>query len=276
MNRKVIFLDIDGTLTEPGRNEPPASALEAIRKTREKGNYVYLCTGRNYGTLIPLLKYGFDGIVGSAGGYIVCSGEIIYDCPMSEEQKNRVLRILKEKRINRTVECLDGSYTDEGFRELILEESGSGGSSELLRWREQLEKELNIRPMAEYKDQPVYKVIIMGTDSRKIAEARKLLDDEFEFCFQDFDRFGIMNGELINRKFNKGEAVKRVCGYLNIPIEDTVAFGDSMNDRQMIEAAGLGICMENGSPELRKMADDICPSVLHDGLYKAFVKHGLI
>ena len=53
MNRKIIFLDIDGTLTEPGSNEPPKSAVWAINQARKEGHYVFLCTGRNYGMLSP-------------------------------------------------------------------------------------------------------------------------------------------------------------------------------------------------------------------------------
>ena len=60
---KLIFLDIDGTLTSAGSNVPPDSALEAIRAAQAKGNKVYLCTGRNYAMMKPLLKYGFDGYV---------------------------------------------------------------------------------------------------------------------------------------------------------------------------------------------------------------------
>ncbi|MBQ0065620.1 MAG: HAD hydrolase family protein, partial [Firmicutes bacterium] len=63
MEKKLIFLDIDGTLTVAGENVPPQSALEAIKKTQEKGNLVFLCTGRNLGMLSPLLKYGFDGVI---------------------------------------------------------------------------------------------------------------------------------------------------------------------------------------------------------------------
>ena len=57
---KLIFIDIDGTLTVPGENIPPDSAVEAIRKTQSKGNKVFLCTGRNPDMLKPLLVYGFD------------------------------------------------------------------------------------------------------------------------------------------------------------------------------------------------------------------------
>ena len=60
MNGKLLFLDIDGTLTEPGYNVPPASALEAIRKAQKNGHKVYLCSGRNKAMLKPLLAYGFD------------------------------------------------------------------------------------------------------------------------------------------------------------------------------------------------------------------------
>ena len=63
---KAVFLDIDGTLTTPGSNVPPASALEAVKKAQEKGHPVFLCSGRNQGMLSPLLKYGFDGYIACA------------------------------------------------------------------------------------------------------------------------------------------------------------------------------------------------------------------
>ena len=55
---KLIFLDIDGTLTTPGSNVPPESALRAIRGAQAAGNKVFLCTGRNYAMLEPVLQYG--------------------------------------------------------------------------------------------------------------------------------------------------------------------------------------------------------------------------
>ena len=123
MEQKIIFLDIDGTLTEPGHNEPPESAIQAIHQARKRGHYVFLCTGRNYDMLSPLLKYDFDGIIASSGGYIECQKEVIYDCPMTEPHtlgreiwrgklKQTAMNILKENGIFRTVECMDGSYTD--------------------------------------------------------------------------------------------------------------------------------------------------------------------
>lgn len=275
MEQKIIFLDIDGTLTEPGHNEPPESAIWAVKKAQEKGNYVVLCTGRNYAMLSPLLSYGFDGVVASSGGYIECQGEVVYDCPMTEQQQQSVLGVLEENGVYRTVECMEGSYTDEGFKDFLRSHAGEGSNSELLRWREQIEASLNILPMKEYKGQPVYKVVVMSPSMGQLEQPQKLLAEDFAFCIQDGDMSGFINGEVVNRKFDKGKAVERVCRYFGLPVQNSVAIGDSMNDREMLEAAGLSICMENGSEGLKKLADDICPSVKEHGIREAFLKHHL-
>lgn len=276
MDTKLIFLDIDGTLTESGSNIPPVSAQEAIRRARANGHKVVLCSGRNYGMLSPLLQYGFDGLVGSAGGYIEYDGEVVYDCPMTSEQQDKVLSVFEESGIYRTVESKTRTYTDEGFKKFLRENAQASGNSEFLRWREQLEKDLGIRPMAEYQGEPVYKLVFMCRDGEQLQKPRQLLEGEFNFCVQDTDRFGLINGELINRKFDKGIAVRKLSGYLHIPLENTVAFGDSMNDLEMIETAGLGVCMENGSPALKEAAGMVCPSVTENGLYTAFEQLNLI
>lgn len=276
MKRKVIFLDIDGTLTAAGSNVPPESALQAIRAAQANGHLVFLCTGRNYAMLKPLLRYGFDGVVASAGGYVCCGDQVIYDCPMSERQRQLVLNTLEENGIFRTVECLEDSYTDDGFKEFLEEHAGENGNSELLRWRRQIEAELNIRSMKEYAGQPVYKVVVMSPDLERLERAQEKLEQEFSLCIQDTNRQGIVNGEVINRQFDKGKAAVRVCEYLHIPIGDSIAFGDSMNDKEVMETAGYSVCMENGSDALKQLADEVCPAVERDGLYHAFSKLALV
>lgn len=276
MNRKVIFLDIDGTLTKPGHNEPPQSARKAIEQARKAGHYVFLCTGRNYDMLSPLLQYGFDGVAGSSGGYIVCGEEVIYDCPMTEQQKQSAMSILEKNGIFRTLECKDGAFTDEGFKDFLRKHAKKEGNSEYLRWREQIEKSLHILPMEEYKGQPAYKIVFMSPSMEALAEPRKVLSEDFVFCIQGEDLCGVVNGEAVNRKCNKGKAIKMVCEHLHIPLSDSIAIGDSMNDIEMLKTAGTSICMANGNAELKKLVDDVCPSVEEDGIYAAFMKYGLL
>ena len=275
MNTKLIFLDIDGTLTPAGSNIPPASALAAIREAREAGHKIFLCSGRNYGMLSPLLDYGcFDGAVASGGGYVFCGDRVLFDCPMSEAQKETALRLFKESGVFRTIEARDESYCDEGLSDFL--NRSSGGNSELVRWRKALEKDLGIRPMAEYDGRPIYKVVFMCASVEQLAPAIEALESEFYFLVQDMAAANCINGELINRKFDKGLGVRRMAEALGCSLEDTVGFGDSMNDLEMIETVGTSVCMDNGSPQLKRKSDLVCPAVEEDGLAWGFRELGLV
>ena len=63
---------------------------------------------------------------------------------------------------------------------------------------------------------------------------------------------------------------------MNSPLSDGGALGARMNDKEMLMAAGLSICMRNGSEALKKIVDDICPSVAEDGIREAFLKYHFI
>ena len=276
MNQKLIFLDIDGTLCVPGSNVPPTSALEAIREARAAGHLVFLCTGRNLGMLSPLLQYGFDGVVGSSGGYVTCGDTVIYDCPMTPEQQETAMEVLNRNGVFRTVECRDRSYTDEGFKEFLKEKARRDSNSEVLRWREQIEKDLGIRPMSEYKGDPIYKMVLMCENRSQLDEPVAVLSEDFAIVIQDDTSKGYVNGEMVLRCFDKGQAVRRVCDHFGLPLSDTFGYGDSMNDLEMIEVVGHSVVMANGSETLKAMADEVCPAVDADGLYASFRHNGLI
>ncbi len=274
MEKKLVFLDIDGTLTLPGSNIPPESALRAIREAQQRGHRIFLCTGRNMAMLNPLLRYGFDGVVASAGGYVVCRNRVIYDCPMTAEQAELTLSVLKKNHVFRTLEALDATYGDEGLGDFMAE--NSAGNSEIMRWREALAGDLGILSIDKYDGRPIYKVVIMCLTESQLTEPRELLEKEFEFCIQEVAAHGCLNGELINRKFDKGTGVKKVAEAMGIDISDTIGFGDSMNDVAMVDVVGKSVCMANGSAALKERCDMICPSVSEDGLEQGFRELGLI
>ncbi len=274
MNRKLIFLDIDGTLTEAGSNVPPKSALDAVYKAMDNGHKVFLCTGRNPGMLAPVLKYGFDGAVACGGGYVFTGDTVLYDCPMTDEQRRTGMELLKKKGVFRTVEAKDITYGDDDLSDFLS--SATEGNSEIMRWRKALAEQLNIKSISEYDGRPIYKIVFMCRTSDQLDEARNALEKDFNFVVQDVAAHNCLNGELVNRKFDKGKGVRIVAEHFGIPIEDTIGFGDSMNDLEMIETVGMSVCMENGSPLLKERSRMVCPSVVDDGLYQAFEKLGLI
>ncbi len=274
MKRKLIFLDIDGTLTPAGSNVPPESAMKAVRMAQAKGNPVFLCTGRNPGMLAPVLALGFEGAVAGAGGYVFAGDKVLFDCPMPMEEFETGMRLLKEQGVFRTIEAKDTTWGDEDLGDFLAQ--AGEGNSELVRWRKALAEQLNIRPMAEYDGSPIYKIVFMCKEARQLEPARQALEKNYNFVVQDVAAHHCLNGELINRKFDKGRGVKIVADYYGLPIEDTYGFGDSMNDLEMIQTVGTSVCMDNGSPKLKEISDLVCPAVEADGLYWAFEKLGLI
>jgi hydroxymethylpyrimidine pyrophosphatase-like HAD family hydrolase len=63
--------------------------------------------------------------------------------------------------------------------------------------------------------------------------------------------------ELFNATATKGEALKQLCRYLKIPVEQCIALGDADNDVDLLQVAGLGICMKNGTATCKEAADII-------------------
>ncbi len=270
---KLIFVDIDGTLTKAGENVPPESALQAIRRTQKKGNKVFLCTGRNLDMLKPLLKYGFDGVIGSGGGYVTVGDEVLFDCPMSDEQRDMALETLHRHGVFCTIEAKDGSWGDDNMDEFLKDQPE--GNSEIERWRKALSENLGIRSMKEYNGSPIYKVVIMCNAMEQLDEAKACLEADFKFVIQEVKAHSCLNGELVNRKFDKGLGVRLIRDYYHAADDDTIGFGDSMNDLEMIETVGTSVCMDNGAEALKQIADKICPAVDQDGLAKAFEELGL-
>ena len=276
---KLIFLDIDGTLTRPMENTTPDSAVDAIKSARRKGNRVFLCTGRNPHMLRPLLRYGFDGFVSCAGGYVtVGEGQdekVLFDCPMTDGQRDMALDSLHRGGVFCSLEGKDGTWGDETLDGFIMDRPE--GKSEIERWRGMLENNLGLCPMSEYDGSPIYKVAVMCLKYPQLDAAKALLEKDFDFVMQETkNRGGIINGELINRKFDKGRGVEQIRKHFGAAREDTVGFGDSMNDWAMMRTVGTSVCMANGAEALKKLADMVCPSVGDDGLAWAFEELNLI
>ena len=274
MDRKLIFLDIDGTLTTPGSNTPPESAMKAVRMAQEKGHKVFLCSGRNPGMMAPVFALGFDGAVAGAGGYVFAGDKVLFDCPMKQEEFETGMRLLKENGVFRTIEARDKTWGDEDLGDFLA--NAGEGNSELIRWRKALAEQLNILPMGEYDGSPIYKIVFMCKEAKQLEPAREALEKEYNVVVQDVAAHSCLNGELINRKFDKGRGVRIIAEAFGAGIEDTIGFGDSMNDLEMIETVGTSVCMDNGSPALKAKSDIVCPAVEEDGLYKAFEQLGLI
>lgn len=270
---KLIFLDIDGTLVHAGSMEPSERVMTAIRKAQAAGHKVFLATGRSGSLLTKLLDLGFDGAICSAGGYIYVDGKKIYDCPIPPMLVEQARKLFLDAGMGVIMECEQGTYGADSFGAVIA--GADDGSSELERWKRMMESSWAVHKASEYRGEPVYKLCFAAEKGSSLDAIRPELEENFKICLFDF-RPQITNGEIIYKAFDKGRAIARVCEYFGADIADTIAFGDSANDTEMLQAAGIGYCMANGMEEAKAAADRICPSVSEDGVAAAFEELGLI
>jgi hypothetical protein len=273
---KLVFFDIDGTLAMPG-NAPGQATVEAIRACHAKGNKVLISTGRTKSTVPEsVMAIGFDGGIYSAGGRVQVDGQELQKVSMSPELVRRITDVMEEEQINYTLECEDCLY--EGTVELVIENPDSEkGSSELRRLMELRKRMGYRRPIREYHGEDIYKVTYMATDDSQIETLMRRLSGEAKVvCFKNFTSEAALTvGEISDYKINKGAALELICAYYQTDASQCIAFGDSMNDMEILQAAGLGIAMGNSPEEVKALADKVCGSCEEDGVAEALKQMGL-
>lgn len=276
-DKKIIFLDIDGTLTAD-LGKPSEKVKEGIRLARKNGHKVLICTGRNMPIIgREILECGFDGVVASAGSHIEVEGNVIFDCLMDESLVQYCIDIFHKNHIFCRIESPEGIYTDTAMEELLKNAQADSSNSELIRMQREMESGLDIKRFDAYPRNGAYKLCFTCTDLRDLEAVKAQLGEQFNYVVHPFKAgASVFNGEIIRKGMDKGEGMQRVCRYYGMSMRDTVAFGDSMNDFQMIQAAGLGVAMGNACDELKEIADVVCESVQEDGVYQQFSRMGLI
>jgi hydroxymethylpyrimidine pyrophosphatase-like HAD family hydrolase len=74
---------------------------------------------------------------------------------------------------------------------------------------------------------------------------------------------------------SKGVALRRVCDHYGVAMQETMAIGDAVNDVPMLEAAGVGVAMDNAHPHVKLAAKWVAPSNNDHGVCAALEWYGL-
>ena len=277
MKRKSIFLDVDGTLVS-GHATMNFKVVEAINRARQNGHYVFICTGRNKtGIKYELAKADFDGIIASAGSYIEIDNKVIHSVYFNKLLVDKISKVFDENNIYYNYECTDVTYMSKKMVELFIGGVNfESGNIELEKMMQEEFKKFSIQDLSLYNNQDIHKICFIATDQIDVERAKKQLGDDVNMVIHDIFDATTINGELISKVDNKATAIKQVIDYLGIDKKDTIAFGDSMNDYEMINFVECGIAMGNACKELKEAASRVCRSVDEDGIYYEFIELGLI
>jgi Cof subfamily protein (haloacid dehalogenase superfamily) len=263
-SRKLIFLDIDGTLTS-FFNHVPASALNACRAARENGHLLYIATGRSRAQISDsILEVGFDGIVCSGGAYIEIDGQAVFSAFLPRITLERLIAYFSGR---------DARYSLDLPEKIIASpEFYSFAPRPLLRFLRN-----SYTPLGEEFDRDrVCKLVFMESEQVSFEDARNEFGADCEIFRNSIPIPGLSGGEISAKGVHKGSAAAWVSRYYGVDRKDTFAFGDSDNDRAMLEYAGVGVAMGNGDEALKRIADDVAGHVRRGGLAKALKKYGLV
>lgn len=277
---KYLFYDIDGTLIGASR-KVSQKTVEGIRQARKNGHKTFLCTGRAPISIMKSIKdIGFDGIISSAGGFISIGDKYIFENFIDQYLLLEVILLFSNARILFSLETKDALYQTPGVQEFFDQKNNSilKENLELARFfkeRKNEEIKLSIRKF-NIKKNKVTKICFISEDKLAFYDCVKYLNEFFNIVIFSKETDDFINGEIILKNCTKGDAIKRVTEYFKAKIEDTIAFGDSMNDYQMIEAAGYGIVSYLAPEKLKAIADDTFEDPDNDGIYKCMKQLELI
>lgn len=274
MGQKIIFLDVDGTLSSytPDRGEYiPHSAREAIRLTREKGNLVYLCTGRSLPELEGIRQMvQVDGAVGGAGAFICQGEEILYHRTMDSSQVRELMDYLGQDGVAYYLECNSGLYTSPNMGDVIKVAMPFVDFDTDPFFQKQ-------KPVAQCSLEDVNKVSFTSI-TRSYDEIYAHLSPRYSLVKSSYgpDIPGVWGGEISLPGVNKGAAIRWLLDYLKIPSQDSYAFGDSMNDLEMFQTVHTAIAMGNSRHGVEAHAQYQTTDMDQDGIYNGMAHFGLI
>lgn len=264
---RAVFFDIDGTLLDSS-GQVPESALASIGLLHEKGILVGICTGRSPSETKKFVKdhpgLKHDILIYANGALAEYNGRVIIDRPIKKELISKIVEELISKKIPYWLSGKDEWYFS--VRDL----------SEI---KHVLINEEWLRTDYYCPDYHIMNDVYMGEyytggghfftwsiSMDGIDVVQGMLEGGQPGPIADFYSYGI----------DKGTAVLECLSKLKISQSETMAFGDSFNDVPLLQVAGIGVAMGNGSEDLKNIADFITTDIGNDGVQHALIYHGLI
>lgn len=269
---KLLALDLDGTLLNSKKELTPRTR-DALYAAAEAGVEIVPTTGRFFTGMpevvqkLPFLHYA-----------ITINGAQVYDI---RRQKAVSTAEIPLETALRVLEYLDGfpviydCYQDSwGWMTRAMQENAAAfvPFDYALRMVRALRTPVDeLKAYLQERNRGVQKLQLFTPDD---ALRRQLFKDLTA-------RFGTLNVstsmpcniEINDAHANKGEAIASLAAYLGLPMAATMAIGDGLNDRSMIQMTGLGVAMANACPEILALADEVTASCDEDGAALAIERH---
>lgn len=268
---RLLAINIDGTLLRPnGRLQ--AGTKEAIDYVRDKGVYVTLVTRRNFPSAKKIAKaLKLESLLITHNGAFVSSSldDPIFERRISEEKTFNIVQVLENFKCN--IRLLHEKFSIGNRMKFPgnLMAKAVFGSGDPLFYPMQFVDSLG----DSLRDHPVSppKIEVFCQNENELRHVEDTLKDHFEGI-----RIEAVNGkklEIVPVGVSKLNGLRALAYHLDIPLQKTVAIGDSPDDIEMIAAAGLGVAMWNAPKEVKFAADWVTRSNNMNGVAYMVKEH---
>lgn len=266
---RMVVTDLDGTLLN-SQKQVSEGNIEAIHKLKDQDVKFVMATGRSDVMTRAYTKKikNADIVIGCDGAIIrnIRTGEILYENHISSETCHKAFKICQKYGLDYYVFAKDELVSDDPENErFILHQKFNENVLE----DEQIPMQV-VEDLDQYVDDHiVYKIVASHNDTNYLDEVAKVVKKETD---ADAIRSGKRVLAIKARGVSKAEAIKKLAQTLDISIKDIIAFGDEVNDMEMLRLVGLGIAMENADDVVKKAADQVAGNNDMDGVGKELDK----
>ena len=253
---KLIMTDIDGTLIPDGTMDINPEYFEVIEKLVEKGIIFVVASGRHMSSVKKVFAPVLDKIwVASQNGNVLTyhgKSRIIKSIPQEwgREMWRQFSKLKGVEGVLDTATEMYCPFEETSMYKILADEyhfnvTGTGG------WNQVPEEDFSM--MTLYHPQSAENI------------CKELVEDKWKGKLE-FLTSGKYWVDIVMPEVGKGTALEEICRQLGIAPEETIAFGDNLNDISMIQSAGKGYAVNTAREETKKAADEVIPGYAENGV----------
>lgn len=273
---RLVAIDLDGTLLDTRWRVPEANR-QAIRRAIERGVHVVLVTGRRFDFTRSIIERLPSNI-----GVIVNNGALI-----KSSDGVTLLRRLLPRAVARSV--LEATRAFRTHAALVFDRPATAQVVfEQIAWEDPIRRgyfERNrqylseISPLEDALTEDPIQVMYTGAveDMRRLVVMLRAFAfaADFSVAVAEYEDRNFSIVDIIDRTCSKASALGEWAGRLGVGRDEILAIGDNLNDREMLEFAGLAVVMANAVPALKKLGWPVTLSNDNGGVAAAIERYVL-
>jgi Cof subfamily protein (haloacid dehalogenase superfamily) len=250
---KLIITDLDCTLLHTDKSISEYTR-KVFKKCSDRGIITAIATARYHigaEKFINIIKPDFE--ITTDGTMVYCDGKLVFGCGFNLETTNNIIGEIR---------------SIDGAQELTV------ATDEGIFWNNHHISKSPILYRAIYNDysKPLnsiaYKIVAELPNKESALNIANQFPESKMICYRGENRYG-----FISKNSGKVQAIRTLADYLKIEMCNIIAFGDDLNDKEMLEQCGHGIAVSNAVKEVLDVADYVTDSNDEDGVAKFIDKY---